>query len=99
MKAIRVLTSKIFLISSKDSSVASFPTDGSAPAPNPCVKCGPNCILFGTGLFSIALESVLQIIKSTPSISCWNMKFTALLPPPPTPSTLMMDDFCLGKSN
>ena len=42
INAIRVLTSNIFLISSKDSSVANFPTEGSAPAPKPCVKCGPN---------------------------------------------------------
>ena len=38
IKAIFVLTSNIFLISSKDSSVANLPTEGSAPAPNPWVK-------------------------------------------------------------
>ena len=42
IKAMRVFTSNIFLISSNDSSVANFPTDGSAPAPKPCVKWGPN---------------------------------------------------------
>ena len=42
MKAILVFTSKIRLISSSDSSVASLPTSGFAPAPKPCVRCGPN---------------------------------------------------------
>jgi hypothetical protein len=34
----RVFTSNIFLISSKDSSVANLPTEGSAPAPKPAPK-------------------------------------------------------------
>ena len=38
MKAILVFTSKILLISSKDSSVAIFPISGLAPAPSPCVR-------------------------------------------------------------
>ena len=98
INAILVLTSSIRLISSNDSSVAFFPTSGFAPAPKPCVRCGPNCILLGIRLCSIALASVLQMIKSTPSIFCSNMKLTALLPPPPTPRTLMIEDFCLGRS-
>ena len=35
--------------------------------------------------------SVLQMIKLTPVIPCLYIKLTALLPPPPTPITLMID--------
>ena len=41
-KAILVLTSKILLISSRDSSVAWRPMEGFAPAPSPWVRCGPS---------------------------------------------------------
>ena len=96
INTILVFTSRILLISCNDSSVAAFPTSGLAPAPSPCVKCGPSWILFNTLLCSIALASVLQIIKSTPSICCVCIKLTALLPPPPIPRTLIIEDFCFG---
>ncbi|OPZ19484.1 MAG: hypothetical protein BWZ05_00060 [Bacteroidetes bacterium ADurb.BinA245] len=98
MKAILVFTSKMFFISSKDSSVACLPISGLAPAPSPCVRCGPSCILLGILLDCNACASVLQIIKFTPSIFWLCMWFTALPPPPPTPITFKMDDFSLGKS-
>ena len=98
MKAIFVFTSRILFISSRLSSVACLPISGFAPAPSPCVKCGPSCTRFGTLLCAIACASVFHIIKFTPSMFWLNMWFTALLPPPPTPTTLMMEDFSLGKS-
>src|SRR5678810_1036823 len=52
----------------------------------------------GIPLFANACASVLQMIKFTPSITWLYMWLTALPPPPPTPITLMMDDFSLGRS-
>src|SRR5580658_3792835 len=46
----------------------------------------------------MACASVLQMMKFTPSMFWLNIWFTALLPPPPTPITLMMDDFSFGRS-
>src|SRR5690554_613953 len=43
------------------------------------------------GLLARACASVLQITKLTSRIPWLYMKLTALLPPPPTPITLMMD--------
>lgn len=43
-------------------------------------------------------SDVLQIIKFTPSIDWLYIWLTALLPPPPTPITFIMDDFSLGRS-
>src|SRR6185437_12115507 len=78
---------------------AFFPVSGSAPAPRPSVRLFPSWILVGTGLVSRACESVLHTTKSTPLMPNWYMWFTALLPPPPTPTTLMIDDFNFGISN
>jgi hypothetical protein len=46
-----------------------------------------------------ACESVLHITKSTPFIPCLNMWLIALLPPPPTPITLITLLLFFGKSN
>jgi len=99
IKIILVLVSNICLISSKLSTAAFSPISGFAPAPSPSVKVTPNWILFGTELFSKAWESVLQTTKSTPFIPAWNIWLMALLPPPPTPITLMTFDWFFGKSN
>src|SRR5258705_2180060 len=98
IKAILVFTSKMLLISSNDSSVAWRPISGLAPAPSPCVRLGPSWIRLGILLQANAWASVLQVIKFTPSIDWPNMWLTALLPPPPTPITLMIDDFSFGRS-
>ena len=92
INTILVFTSSICLISSKLSTAACSPICGLAPAPKPSVKLTPNCILLGTELLSRACASVLQTTKSTPFIPNWNMWFMALLPPPPTPITLMTFD-------
>ena len=80
-------------ISSILSSAAASPTSGLAPAPRPCVEFTPNCTLFSIGLFCSACASVLYITKSTPLIPFAYILFKALFPPPPTPTTFMIDEF------
>src|SRR5437879_6569922 len=46
-------------------------------------------ILWGASLWSSAWASVFTAMNSTPIISARIMRFTALLPPPPMPMTLM----------
>ena len=99
MKIILVLLERISFNSSMFSIAAFLPTSAIEPAPRPSVSVEPNCTFNGTGLTSNACWSVLHTRKSTPSIPCWNMWLTALLPPPPTPNTLMMFEFSFGKSN
>ena len=74
---------------SVSSSAACRPTFGSAPAPSPLVSFEPICSLFGAALSFNACRSVLATMNSTPSRPAVTMRLTALLPPPPTPTTLM----------
>jgi len=99
IKTILVCTLNICWISWILSAAACAPISGFAPAPKPDVKWAPNWILLGIGLFSSACASVLQITKSTPWICLLYIWFTALLPPPPTPITLMALDCDFGMSN
>ena len=92
IKTILVFTFSMFLISSALSIAALDPISGFAPAPNPSVKSIPSWILLGTPLLFSACASVLQITKSTPLIPCLNIWLMALLPPPPTPITLITLD-------
>ena len=74
---------------SVSSSAACRPTLGSAPAPSPFVSLPPIWILFGAALSFSACRSVFAMMNSTPSSPACTMRLTALLPPPPTPTTLM----------
>mmetsp|Transcript_311 Transcript_311/g.410 ORF Transcript_311/g.410 Transcript_311/m.410 type:complete len:283 (+) Transcript_311:339-1187(+) len=79
------------LISSLDSSAAKRPTSGSPPAPNPLVTDDPmfsTCAPFALERPS-AWASVLMAQNSTPLMRVSSMRSTALVPPPPTPNTLM----------
>ena len=78
-----------WMILSVSSSAACRPTFGSAPAPSPFVSLLPICSLIVAGLVRSACRSVLATMNSTPSRPTCTMRLTALLPPPPTPMTLM----------
>ncbi len=43
----------------------------------------------GAGFALSACASVLATMNSTPEMPAWTMRDTALLPPPPTPTTLI----------
>ena len=85
--------------SSFDSSAASLPICGLAPAPKPLVNSAPICILIGACELLNTCKSVLATIKSTPFNPDSIMRFTALLPPPPTPITLIFANWSTGKPN
>ena len=53
----------------------------------------PIRILCGASDWRSAWASVLQAMNSTPIISARIIRFTALLPPPPTPMTRMRAKF------
>ena len=99
MKTIFVPCPRTAFISSMLSIADFSPTSGSAPAPKPSVMATPNCTFVEIGLLSSVCASVLQMIKSTPFIPFSYICFSALLPPPPTPITLMIDEVPFGKSN
>ena len=70
------------------SSAALRPTSGSAPAPNPLVTFSPICIFwFAWDRYSACL-SVFTEMNSTPRMPYCIIRLTALLPAPPTPTTL-----------
>ena len=72
------------------SSAALRPISGSAPAPRPPVSFSPSWTLkVAADSFKKGL-SVLAAMKSTPCIPDLTMRLTTLLPPPPTPMTLMV---------
>ena len=75
--------------SSRDSSAASRPTRGSAPAPSPLVMVPPMWILTSASHMDSAWASVLTAMNSTPRTPASTMRLTAFVPPPPTPTTLM----------
>ena len=80
-------------ISSELSSAAFSPTSGRAPAPNPLVSFSPICIAVGALQNCSACLSVLIPINSTPAIFSSIMRFTALFPAPPTPTTIILAAF------
>ena len=75
--------------SSRDSSAAISPISGSPPQPRPRVTLRPMWILEGASEVSSAWMSVLTAMKSTPRSLARIIRLTALLPPPPTPMTLI----------
>ena len=87
MKAMRVPSLNIFLISSRLSSAAARAFSGRLPAPSPSL---PNCRCTGTGESLSAWLSVLHSTKVTSWMPSRYMWLTALPPPPPTPTTLMI---------
>ena len=80
-------------ISSELSSAAFWPTSGFAPAPNPLVSFSPICMAVGALQNCSACLSVLMPMNSTPAIFSSTMRFTALLPAPPTPITMIFAEF------
>ncbi len=77
-------------ISSEWSSAACVPTSGLAPAPRPRVSSRPMSSLTSASLISNAWASVLMAMNSTPLRPTSIIRLTALTPPPPMPTTLMM---------
>ena len=77
-------------MSSRLSSAAFWPISGCAPAPRPRVSFSPICMRFGARDLSSACASVLTAMNSTPCSPRLIMRLTALLPPPPTPITLIL---------
>ncbi len=78
------------LISSELSSAAFSPTSGFAPAPSPFVSFSPICKSFGALQSCKACLSVLSPTNSTPVIFSSIIRFTALFPAPPTPTTIIL---------
>jgi len=76
--------------SSALSSAAFSPISGCAPAPSPFVSFSPICINVGALQSCNACLSVFTPINSTPPIFSSIMRFTALLPAPPTPITIIL---------
>ena len=77
------------LISSRLSSADSAPTSGLAPAPRPLVTSVPMWTFTSASDMASAWASVLMATNSTPRMPSSIMRFTAFVPPPPTPTTLM----------
>ena len=77
-------------ISSAWSSAAWVPTSGLAPAPRPRVSSRPMSSFTSASLMRSAWASVLIAMNSTPLSPTSIIRFTALTPPPPMPTTLMM---------
>ena len=77
------------LMSSRDSCAAPVPTSGFAPAPRPLVSSWPMFSLMSASHIASACASVFAAMNSTPRRPASTMRLTALVPPPPTPTTLM----------
>ena len=77
------------LMSSRDSAAAPKPTSGFAPAPSPLVSSWPMLSLMSASHMASACASVFAATNSTPRRPASTMRLTALVPPPPTPTTLM----------
>ena len=75
--------------SSSLSAIAWRPISGRAPAPKPRVSAFPIWTLRCAAEPLSAWASVLTAMKSTPSSSSSIMRFTALPPAPPTPTTFI----------
>ena len=85
----RSAPSSAIAISSRDSSAAFWPMAGLPPAPSPRVSFWPSWIRRVASECDRACASVFIVQNSMPSISLAIIRLTALLPPPPTPITLM----------
>mmetsp|Transcript_15578 Transcript_15578/g.25800 ORF Transcript_15578/g.25800 Transcript_15578/m.25800 type:complete len:250 (-) Transcript_15578:232-981(-) len=72
-----------------DSSADFCPSPGSPPVPSPRVSFVPICSLLEAFEARRACASVFTAQKSTPDNSDAIIRLTALLPPPPTPITLI----------
>src|SRR5580704_2587508 len=81
--------SRASIILSESSSAPLRPISGLAPAPSPLVSFTPSCILMAARDIRKACKSVLATMNSMCSIPESIMRLTALLPPPPTPMTLI----------
>ena len=81
------------------SRAASRPTSGSPPHPSPPVRSLPNWIFTGARDSSRTWASVLAAMNSTPVTPASIIRFTALPPPPPMPTTLMTARFSLTSGN
>ena len=77
------------LMSSRDSAAAEKPTSGFAPAPRPFVASCPMFSLMSASTMPSAWLSVFAATNSTPRRPASIMRLTALVPPPPTPTTLI----------
>src|SRR5436305_2358499 len=75
--------------SSRFSSIACRPISGRAPAPSPRVSFFPICTFTSALLLSRACASVFTEMNSTPWSPSSTMRFRALPPPPPTPTTFI----------
>ena len=75
-------------ISSTDSSAAFWPRVGCPPDPSPRVALSPTRIRVGALDRTRACASVFTAMNSMPCTSSSIMRSTALLPPPPMPTTL-----------
>src|SRR6185437_2380757 len=75
--------------SSRFSSMAWRPISGRAPAPRPRVSFLPICTFTSALLLSKACASVFTEMNSTPWRPSSTMRFSALPPPPPTPTTFI----------
>ena len=81
------------VIFSASSSAARWPIAASPPAPSPRVILSPIRILWGASDCRSAWASVFTPMNSTPIISARIIRLTALLPPPPIPTTRMSAKF------
>ena len=75
------------------SSAAFSPISGLAPAPSPLVSFSPICMAVEALQNWSACLSVLIPINSTPAIFSSIIRFTALFPAPPTPTTMILAAF------
>ena len=73
-----------------DSTAASLPISGFAPAPNPSVRVAPIWIFFSALELFKTCKSVLATINSTPFTPDSIIRLTALPPPPPIPITFIL---------
>ncbi len=78
-----------FWISSRLSSAALRPISGSIPVPRPRVRFLPIWTFFWAPEACRCWASVFMAINSTPRTLALTIWFTALVPDPPTPTTLM----------
>ena len=86
------------MIFSESSRAACRPTSGLLPAPSPLVSLAPIWIFSGAREPFRAWQSVFATMNSTPCRLVEIIRLTALLPPPPTPITLMFAPTALFSS-
>ena len=86
-------SSRDFAMSFRLSSALRLPTSGSEPAPWPWVSFSPIWIFWSALETARACLSVLTEMNSTPCVPDFTMRFTTLLPAPPTPTTFSVTTF------